>query len=305
MSKRLIGSRLAFILGTLGILSGFTDIGSGRPPGSTALLAGPIMVLGAAAYSSRKRRLLGLKPKTAVRKIFEGVCLGFITTMWLGFPDVGAPVIATVWLEFPDLGTAVRTDPASQLIIPLWALIAYPCASFRIGRHLDAAPSTERTSPRPIQTVLWSVPVATALSVGLTATLVGIALAVNTGFYEPPAFDQLDPDGLSAAAGFRCSFAEMGLDIAVDAVSFEGENRFGTARLIGNNGTADMTAVRATGGGSMSFIEITPGGSAHLLTVYALRRVDGGFEAVYSRHAGGWMGFPTASHDEGPCRDVW
>ena len=33
MSKRLIGSRLAFILGTLGILSGFTDIGSGRTAG--------------------------------------------------------------------------------------------------------------------------------------------------------------------------------------------------------------------------------------------------------------------------------
>ena len=74
--------------------------------------------------------------------------------------------------------------------------------------------------------------------------------------YEPPAFDRLDRDGLFAAAGFRCSFEEMGLDFAVDAVSFEGENRFGTATLIGNNGTADMTAVR--GSGSMSFIEVTP-----------------------------------------------
>ena len=120
--------------------------------------------------------------------------------------------------------------------------------------------------------------------------------------YEPPAFDRLDWDGLFAAAGFRCSFEEMGLDVAVDAVSFEGENRFGTATLIGNNGTADMTAVR--GSGSMSFIEVTPGGWANLLTVYALRRVDGGFEAVYSRHAGA-AGFPSASHDEGPCRDVW
>ena len=301
MSKRLIGSRVAFILGTLGILSGFTDIRSGRPPGSTALLAGPVMVLGAAAYNSRKRRLLGLKSETAIRKIFEGVCLGLITTMWLGFPDVGSPVIATVWLEFPDFATAFQRDPTSHLLVPLWALIAYPCASVRIGRHLDAAPPKERTSSSLIRMVLWSVPVAMALSVGMTATLAG----VDRGFYEPPAFDQLDPDGLSAAAGFRCSFAEMGLDIAVDAVSFEGENRFGTARLVGNNGTADMTAVRATGGGSMSFIEITPGGSAHLLTVYALRRVDSAFEAVYSRHAGGWMGFPSASHDEGPCRDVW
>ena len=149
---------------------------------------------------------------------------------------------------------------------------------------------------------LWLAVVTVIVAIGgLVFALNGQLRDVN----EPPAFDQLDRDGLLAAAGFRCSFAEMGLDIAVDAVSFEGENRFGTARLIGNNGTVDMTAVRASGGGSMSFIEITPGGSAHLLTVYALRRVDGAFEAVYSRHAGGFSGFPTASHDEGPCRDVW
>ena len=94
MSKRLIGSRLAFILGTLGILSGLNDIGSGRPPSSSALLAGPIMVLGAAAYSSRKRRLLGLKPGTPVRKTFEGVCLGLITMMWLGFPACTRAAVA-------------------------------------------------------------------------------------------------------------------------------------------------------------------------------------------------------------------
>lgn len=142
---------------------------------------------------------------------------------------------------------------------------------------------------------------------GAVGTVVVVLASAVAGcdVYEPPAFDQLDPDGLFAAAGFRCSFTEMGLDIAVDAVSFKGENRFGTATLIGNNGTADMTAVRASGSGSVSFIEITPGGSAHLLTVYALRRVDGAFEAVYSRHAGGFWGFPSASHDEGPCRDVW
>ena len=121
--------------------------------------------------------------------------------------------------------------------------------------------------------------------------------------YEPPPFDRLDGDGLGAAAGFRCSFEEMELDVAIDAVSFEGENRFGTAMLIGSNGTAEMTAVQ--GFGSMSFIEVTPGGSVNLLTVYALRRVDGGFEAVYARHTGGFSGFPGASHDEGSCRDVW
>ena len=140
-------------------------------------------------------------------------------------------------------------------------------------------------------------------AVGTVVVVLASAVA-GCDVYEPQAVNRLDPDDLLTAAGFRCSFAEMGVDIAVEGVSFDGDNRFGTATLIGNAGTADMTAVRASGSGSMSFIEITPGGSAHLLTVYALRRVDGAFEAVYSRHAGGFSGFPTASHDEGPCRDV-
>ena len=144
---------------------------------------------------------------------------------------------------------------------------------------------------------------AVAVTVGVLFGIGVLALfAYNYYSYEPPPFDRLDRDGLFAAAGFRCSFEEMELDVAIDAVSFEGENRFGSATLIGNNGTADMTAVR--GYGSMSFIEVTPGGWANLLTVYALRRVDGGFEAVYARHTGGGSGFPNASHDEGACHGV-
>ena len=119
---------------------------------------------------------------------------------------------------------------------------------------------------------------------------------------EPTPFDRLDRDGLFAAGGFRCTLPEMKMDVAVEEVSFAAENRFGTAQLIGNNGTADLTAVR--GYGSISFIEVTPGGWANLLTVYAVRRVDGRFEAVYSRHSG-FGGFPSGSHDEGSCLDVW
>jgi len=282
LNRQFIGSQLALVLGISGMLGGITAISEGGTTDS--LFSGPVMVLGAAAYSSRKRRLLGLKPGTAARKTFEGICLALVTAMWLGLSD---------------LGEAIATSPVAHLVIPVWALIAYPCASFRIRPELR--PSTERTSSSRIRTVLWSMAVAVALSAGGIA----VALAVSAALYEPPAFDRLDQDGLFGAAGFRCSFAEMGLDMALDAVIFEGENRFGAARLIGNNGTADVTAVRALGDGSLSFIEITPGGSVHLLTVYALRRVDGAFEAVYSRHAGGVGGFPIASHDEGPCRDVW
>ena len=92
--------------------------------------------------------------------------------------------------------------------------------------------------------------------------------------------------------------------MAVIDVSFEGENRFGTATLVGNSGTADMTAVRHILGSTVSFIEITPVGLVHVLTVYALRRDHGAFEAVYSCHFG-FLGHPAPSQDEGPCLDGW
>ena len=76
-----IGSQVALVLGTSGMLSGLATVTSGGS--SSGLMTGPVMTLGAAAYSSRKRRLLGLKPETTARKTFEAVCLALITTMWL------------------------------------------------------------------------------------------------------------------------------------------------------------------------------------------------------------------------------
>ena len=111
-----------------------------------------------------------------------------------------------------------------------------------------------------------------------------------------------DDDRLFAAVGFRCRFEAMGLDVAIDAVSFASGGNFGEARLIGNNGAANLLAVRGFRG--VSFIEITPSGSVNLLTVYSLQRSGGGFEAVYSRHVGVGLGTPIARQDEGPCRDV-
>ena len=153
LNKRFIGSQLALVLGTSGMLGGITAISSGGSTGG--LFTGPIMILGAAAYSSRKRRRLGLKPETAARKTFEGICLGLITMMWLGVSD---------------LGDAMRTEPASHLMIPLWALIAHPCAGFRIAKKPAATPP-EQARSSATRTVLWSIPVAMALTIAGTATI--------------------------------------------------------------------------------------------------------------------------------------
>ena len=50
-----------------------------------------------------------------MRKAFEGICLALLATMWLGHLD---------------LANEIRNNPVSHLMVPLWALIAYPCASF-------------------------------------------------------------------------------------------------------------------------------------------------------------------------------
>ena len=153
LNKRFIGSQLALVLGTSGMLGGITAISSDGSTGG--LFTGPLMILGAAAYSSRKRRRIGLKPETAARKTFEGICLGLITTMWLGVSD---------------LGNAMMTEPASHLITPLWALIAYPCAGFRIAKKPEAIPP-EQPRSSATRTVLWSIPVAMALTIAGTATI--------------------------------------------------------------------------------------------------------------------------------------
>ncbi len=94
LNRRFIGSQLAFLSGTVVMLGGLGTLGDG-------LLIGPIMVLGAAAYSSRKRRRLGLEPETAGVKVFEGLCVGLIATMWLGSNDL-RELIATDPRLVPD-----------------------------------------------------------------------------------------------------------------------------------------------------------------------------------------------------------
>ena len=157
LNRRFIGSQLAFLNGTVVMLGELGTLGEG-------LLIGPIMVLGAAAYASRKRRRLGLEPETTGLKVFEGLCLGLIATM--------------------SLAELMATDPVPFLmIVPLWALIAYPCAGFRIARIVAEPGATAPESTRWSATrgVLWSISVAIALLVAGTIT-VFVAGRIAAGF---------------------------------------------------------------------------------------------------------------------------
>ncbi len=101
--KKHIGSTIALILGILYFISGLTK-------GNSGLIAGPIMILGALAYRSAKRRKLGTAKSTSFRKYLE------ITAICI--------IIAGVLFQ-KNLPYLIATDPVPNLIIPLWALIAY------------------------------------------------------------------------------------------------------------------------------------------------------------------------------------
>ena len=285
LNKRLIGSQVALVLGTSGMLSGLATVTSGAS--TSGLMTGPVMILGAAAYSSRKRRLLGLKPETTARKTFEAVCLALITTTWLG--DL-------------DLANAVRNNPASHLMIPLWALIAYPCANFRTEKHRVADPLEE--SWAKLRTFLWATPIAMALTFAGFAALVVAGSAISgtragTGnslqdFAPPP--QPADVEIIQTARTLRCDFDDMPSEIVIDAVNHG--TGFGEARIVGNAGASD--AVSIVGQEMVSFIEFLPN-AVNTITVYASKDKELRFVAVYSRH-NEIFGTPTPSQQLGSCQ---
>jgi len=101
--KKHLGSTIALGIGVLSVVYGLTK------PSST-LIAGIIIILGALAYRSSKKRKLGEIRGSSIRKVLE-VCAIVI-------------IIAAVLLQ-KDLTYHIATDPVPTLIIPLWAIIAY------------------------------------------------------------------------------------------------------------------------------------------------------------------------------------
>ena len=78
------------------------------------------------------------------------------------------------------------------------------------------------------------------------------------------------------------------------------DHRQGSARIIGNAGADDLTALR--GADSVSFLERVPAGTINVTTVYAWRNTEGRFKAVHSRHVA--IGGPAPSQNYGYCQ-VW
>ena len=101
--KKYLGSTIALILGVLTFISGLAKFSSG-------LIAGPIIILGALAYRSAKKRKLGTIKSSTLRQALEilAIC-----------------IIVTAVLLQKNFLYHITTDPVPNLIIPLWAIVAY------------------------------------------------------------------------------------------------------------------------------------------------------------------------------------
>ena len=108
MKTRFLGSTVTLILGILSFLGAISQIANKES--AVNPLAGIVMVLGALAYKSLKKRRLGMVTSGLLRKCFE--ILAMIS-------------IAALVLLQRDLKAQIETDPVPNIIIPLWIFVAY------------------------------------------------------------------------------------------------------------------------------------------------------------------------------------
>ena len=112
--RRFLGSTLAIMFGLLYFLS--APASWQRGGSGAGIIGGSVMIFGAVAYRSRKRRLLGVARAKVARKTLEVLAL--------------VVILLVVGLQ-RDLKILIATDPVLNLIVPLCAFIAYFCAGIR------------------------------------------------------------------------------------------------------------------------------------------------------------------------------
>ena len=111
--KKHLGSTLAIIIGVLTFAAGTTRPGA-------LLVAGPIIIVGALAYRSAKKRNLREAVNSTLRRSLEAIAV--------------ISIIAAVLLQ-KNVAEQIITDPIPNLLIPLWAVVAYAAVAFRKPRQ--------------------------------------------------------------------------------------------------------------------------------------------------------------------------
>ena len=113
--KKNLGSTIALVLGVLSIISGLA-----KP--NSVFTAGIIIIIGALAYRSAKKRKLGEAPDSILRKSLEVLSLLII--------------LALVLLQ-NNVVYYIVTDPFPNLIIPLWAITAYLIITLKKQKNIS------------------------------------------------------------------------------------------------------------------------------------------------------------------------
>ncbi len=103
-----------------------------------------------------------------------------------------------------------------------------------------------------------------------------------------------DIERLRAARTLRCSFEGFSTDFVFDSIDYAA----GTARMVGNAGSASLGAIMGANGAT--FVEITSTGNIMTTTVFAWWDTDRRYVAVHSRHTA-IAGDPVPSQVHGAC----
>jgi hypothetical protein len=111
--RKHLGSTLAIILGLVALGAGILQPGF-------LLITGPVILLGAFAYRSAKRRRLREVPNNKLRLAVELMAMALL--------------IGTVVLQ-ADFKQAILEDPIPNVVIPLWAVVAYLVGSWPRKAH--------------------------------------------------------------------------------------------------------------------------------------------------------------------------
>lgn len=111
--KKYLGSTIALAFGAISVAAGLVK------PSST-LIAGIIIILGALAYRSAKKRKLSEVRTSSIRKGLEVFAIVII--------------VGLVLLQ-RNAAYYMKTDPVPNLIIPLWAIVAYLVIAFKKIEH--------------------------------------------------------------------------------------------------------------------------------------------------------------------------
>jgi hypothetical protein len=128
---RHMGSTIAIVLG----LVYFAGSLSPSNPSHDGSIAGPVMVLGALAYRSAKRRALGEATASMGRLVIETVLILLI-------------VASVVFRN--DLRTAIVINSAPTLLIPAWCVVAYVVAAVRAWKARETPKPAAKSQQRKV-----------------------------------------------------------------------------------------------------------------------------------------------------------